>query len=298
MARGSGRTAADEGMLKPCRWPVCAHVEPRLLRRAWVQLPKAGNPRVGKYRLVLHRYAMFRVASSLPATQRVFQREETVMAKSRVNAVLVQEEADEQPLVTRIVTCHLKSVSPYSQSKHIVAEPNPGENPVAFEERCWRERLHVNGDGHVYIPPTSFTASICEAAKFLSMPIPGKARYTFTKNFEAGVRVLEGLVIPNGVDEDGNIKWLTPDDVHPEALFLNSDGKRGSGKRVTRYYPRIEKWEGEIKYWIFDPVITEAAFYKALQASGTLIGIGRFRPRNLGFYGRFEVLDVQWREGL
>jgi len=210
------------------------------------------------------------------------------MSKNRLNTQVV-EHADEEleaPLITRVAICHLKSIAPYSQSRHITEEQLPGENPVAYEERCWRHRLHVNSDNYVMIPPTSFTASIAEAAKFLGMPIPGKARQTFTKHFESGVRVLEPLVLP-----------LHPENVQAESLFLNADGKRGSGKRVTRYYPRIESWEGEVQYWCFDPVITEAAFLKAITASGSLIGIGRFRPRNLGFYGRFEVLDFQWRDG-
>lgn len=196
------------------------------------------------------------------------------------------EDADqefEQPLTTRMAVCHLKSASPYSQSKHIADEPREGENPIAFEQRCWKQRLHVNSEGFVYIPPTAFSQSIAEAAKFLSMPIPGKARQTFTKHFESGVRVVEPLVLP-----------IRAEDVQAEALFVHSNGKRGPGPRVTRYYPRIDSWEGNVTYWVFDAVVTEEAFARALQASGTLIGIGRFRPRNLGFYGRFEVLNINW----
>ena len=41
-------------------------------------------------------------------------------------------------------------------------------------------------------------------------------------------------------------------------------------------FPLIHKWEGKVKYFILDDIITEDVFKKVLEASGNLIGeIGR-----------------------
>ena len=53
----------------------------------------------------------------------------------------------------------------------------------------WRERLHVNSDGYVFIPPMAFKNCISEIAKYRSDKIPGKRNATYTKHFESGVLV-------------------------------------------------------------------------------------------------------------
>lgn len=49
--------------------------------------------------------------------------------------------------------CSLESISPYSQSKFYETEKLPKERPDDYEARTWRDRLHVNQDGFVFIPP-------------------------------------------------------------------------------------------------------------------------------------------------
>lgn len=115
----------------------------------------------------------------------------------------------------------LQSVSPYSQSRHYTTEKLSKEQPNDYEKRTWRDRLHVNEAGQVFIPPMAFKNCIAEAAKFLARQIPGKGKSTYTKHFEAGVLVIEPLVLP-----------VMKADVQGEWLFLPADGKRGSGRRV------------------------------------------------------------------
>jgi hypothetical protein len=43
-----------------------------------------------------------------------------------------------------------------------------------------------------------------------------------------------------------------------------------------------------------DETITEEVFKLHLEESGKFIGIGRFRPQNNGFYGRFKVNEIVW----
>jgi hypothetical protein len=180
----------------------------------------------------------------------------------------------------------LQSISDYSQSKHYSEESVPKKDkelPGDYERRTWRERCHVRADGHLFIPPMCFTNSLKEAAKYLSLPIPGKSRQSFTKHFEAGVMVLEGLTLKE-----------TKDNVKGEWLFVPSDGRRGGGRRVERCFPLIPEWSGVVEYKMLDDIITKDVFLQVLEASGTLIGIGRFRPKNLGYYGRFKVNKLEW----
>lgn len=184
-----------------------------------------------------------------------------------------------------IATCELENTSPYSQSKNYTTPKGERELPKDYEARTWRDRLHVNADGYVFMPPMAFKNCVAEIAKFLSVQVPGKGKATYTKNFEAGILVTEGPVLP-----------VKKEDVQGEWLFLPSDGKRGSGKRVWKCYPLIPEWKATVVFYIVDELITKDVFSAHLEAAGNLIGLGRFRPRQNGFYGRFKVNKVDWQE--
>lgn len=177
----------------------------------------------------------------------------------------------------------LKSISPYSQSRYHSTDKLNKEIPRDYENRTWRDRLHTNKDGNVYIPPMCFKNALSEAAKYLSIQIPGKGKATYTKHFEAGVLVMEPLVLP-----------IKKDKVDGEWFFVPSDGRRGGGSRVEKCFPVIHEWEGDVTFHILDDTITEDVFLKHLEGAGQFIGVGRFRPRNNGFYGRFSVEKVKW----
>lgn len=185
-----------------------------------------------------------------------------------------------------IAIVKLKSDSSYSQSRHH-AEPkgsNGRESADDYEKRTWRKKLHVDTDGQVLIPPMAFKNCLSEAAKFMSIQIPGKGKATYTKHFDAGVLVTDWA--QTGIHRDT---------VKEERLFLPSDGKRGSGKRVWKSYPLIEKWNTTVTFYIIDETITKDVFERHLMAAGQFIGIGRFRPRNNGYYGRFSIDSLDWK---
>ncbi len=187
-----------------------------------------------------------------------------------------------------IAKVKLKSATPYSQSRNI--DPlefpkKPKETHDAAEERLWRNRLHVNADGHVFIPATCFENAIREAAKRLAISVPGKGKTLYSKYFEAGIQIPEGITLS-----------IKGDDVKGERLFVPSDGRPGGGKRVYKRFPRIDEWEGSLTIYVFDDLIPEAVFRKVLESSGFLVGIGRFRPQNRGFYGRYTVESFTWIE--
>lgn len=189
----------------------------------------------------------------------------------------------------KIALVKLESNSPYSQSKHYDKEDVPKlekELDDAYERRTWANRMHVTDDGRVFIPGMSFANSLKESAKRLSIKVKGQRNKTYTKSFEAGVMVPGDMVLST-----------LAKDVKPEKLFVPSDGQPGGGKRVKKYFPLITSWSGEIAFHVFDDLITDDIFITVLENAGLLVGIGRFRPQNRGYYGRFVIKDVQWLQG-
>jgi hypothetical protein len=89
---------------------------------------------------------------------------------------------------------------------------------------------------------------------------------------------------------------VTKDQTKMGRYHCNADGKRGSGKRVWRMFPEVPEWSGELVVHVLDSTITLDVFERHLRCAGQLIGIGRFRPRNGGHYGRFTVEKVTWKD--
>lgn len=179
----------------------------------------------------------------------------------------------------------LKSISTYGQSKFHQTPKNPKELSGDYEDRTWREKTHTDESGFVYIPGTQFANSLREASKYLSISVPGKGKSTYTKHFESGIMVLDNLTLP--------VKKV---DVKSVTVFVPSDGRVGGGKRVIKHFPICHEWSGVVTYHILDDIITADVFEQVLKASGQLIGVGYWRPRNRGQYGRFSVENIEWIE--
>jgi hypothetical protein len=181
------------------------------------------------------------------------------------------------------VVATLEGVSPYGQSRHYDTEKLPKESAKDYEKRTWKGRCHTDEDGNVFIPPMAFKNCLAECAKYLSIQIPGKGKATYTKHFEAGVMVMDP--VPLGVHIN-DVKGLW--------LFVPSDGRRGGSSRVEKCFPVFNKWQVQVTFYILDETITEEVFRHHLEEAGKFIGIGFFRPRNNGYFGRFEVKNILW----
>lgn len=185
-----------------------------------------------------------------------------------------------------VATCTLKGVSPYCQGRPFsTADQEPGERHDEYEKKNWRRRQHVNKDGVVIIPALALKNCLAEAAKFISMKVPGAARSTYTKHFEAGVMVPDAA--PLGIKGK---------DVEPFEMFVPSNGRRGDGCRVHKFFPVIDDWEATATFIVLDAAITEEVFKAHIVAAGRFIGLGSFRVRNNGIWGRFDVISFDWSE--
>jgi hypothetical protein len=185
----------------------------------------------------------------------------------------------------KIATCTLESAAAYQPSRaysHEI-EKLPRETPDAYEDRTWRNKCHTTQDGKVFIPPMAFKMALDKAAKTLGRQIPGKGKSTYTKFFMSGVLVMEPIVLP-----------VTMDQVEKDRIYANADGVRGSGKRVWKNFPRIDSWKADVPFHVLADEVTKEVFEEHLRQAGAFVGIGRFRPENGGFYGRFTVKKIIW----
>jgi hypothetical protein len=188
----------------------------------------------------------------------------------------------EGQLILRNFTAELKGISPISFSRHHDTPKVTAKEPAdEWEKRTWREKLHYNDESEVFIPPMAFKNGISEAARFLNLKIKGKGNATYTKHFERGIICQVPALL--GVNKD---------DVQSETLFVPSDGKRGGGNRVNRTFPVIPQWNTVAIFQVWDEIIDEEVFRRVLTEFGLFIGVGRFRPQNNGYYGRFIVQSI------
>ena len=180
---------------------------------------------------------------------------------------------------------HLRSVSQYSQSRYLTDKKAKNETHEDFDERIWKKRAHTDDEGRIVIPANALKQAVDTAARLSKLKIPGQGQSTYAAHFTGGVLIEKDPVLP-----------LKLDDLHMFAGPMSSTGKKGSagGSTVIRRYPVIPQWEAVAEFHIFDDVITQEVFEQVLELAGRIVGIGRFRPQNGGFNGRFAVDNIQW----
>lgn len=180
------------------------------------------------------------------------------------------------------VIVELVGTAPYSQSRCYKSVKGTKETSDDFEQRVWREHLHVDDKDMVFIPAMSFKNALVGAARYRGEQIRGQGKKTYTQKFMSAVMVTKDVAL--GIKGDA---------VQGEALHLNADGKKGGNTRVWRTYPRIDDWKATVVFDVCDPIISLDVFKRTLTDAGNFIGIGRFRPERGGFYGRFRIKTVK-----
>jgi len=193
----------------------------------------------------------------------------------------------------KTATVKLTSASPYSQSrlftKHEVP-PLEKESAGDYDARNWRHHQHADTNGNIYIPPMALKNALMECAQYLGEKIAGKGQATWTKHFTAGILCSDIVLVR---DMKGDL--IHKDSTTCESFMCHANGKRGSGTRVSRTFPVIREWQAEATFYILDETITEDVFARYMSEAGKFIGVGRFRPRNGGFYGRFFAEVTGWQ---
>src|ERR1700679_1704446 len=91
----------------------------------------------------------------------------------------------------KIAHVELEGVSPYSQSRFHDTPKKEQESHESYRDRTWREHLHTDENGEVFIPPMSIKNCLSLAAKRLGMKVPGRGQKTYGGFFVSGILVVD-----------------------------------------------------------------------------------------------------------
>jgi hypothetical protein len=189
---------------------------------------------------------------------------------------------------TSIAHVRIVGLTSYSQSRQHDDPKLEGERPDDYDKRTWRSKLNVavrDGKPTVVIPAHGLHQAIAAAAKYSKRQIPGQGKATWTAKFTSGISLMDDPALN-----------IDPNAVDAVVISANSDGIRGSGKRVPRKFPIMHTWSAEFSVVILDPIITEEIFREMLTMAGIFIGVGRFRPEKGGTHGRFKIESLRWED--
>lgn len=179
----------------------------------------------------------------------------------------------------------IKGIAPLSQSRQHNEPFLDGESHDDYDKRTWREKVSCDRDGVIFVPPMAFKQAMDTAAKRLSIPDPDNKRANFTKYFVSDVICEQSLSI-----------GILKKDIGSVTISANTDGVRGSGKRVPRTLPQTSEWGGSTSFLIMDEKIKREIFERVLASAGRSIGVGQFRPEKGGINGRFEVVAIRYEQ--
>jgi hypothetical protein len=188
----------------------------------------------------------------------------------------------------------IKGIAPYSASHQHDLPMLEGESHDAYDKRTWRSKLNTETrDGKLVavLPAHGIMQCFTAGAKYSKKQIPGQGKATWTAKFASGITVPANPVL---LGADG--KPVDPETVDGVVISANTDGVRGSGKRVPRKFPIIPAWSAEIEVWILDPIVIERVFRDIVGLAGMFTGIGRFRPEKGGINGRFVIAGLAWED--
>lgn len=185
----------------------------------------------------------------------------------------------------RVAKFHLEGLSPYSWSKPHDEPKLEKEGHDDYDKRTFLSKAHATEDGEACIPAMAFKFAIADAAKRLSIKIPGKRNATYSKN------ILSGLMCPEPCRLGIKVTELAAQDV-----YAHSTGVRGPGTRVWRRFPitPMRNWQTTLEVAVLDDEIPKEIVEKCVSEAGNLLGVGRFRPATGGFLGRWKVTKVVW----
>lgn len=185
----------------------------------------------------------------------------------------------------RDVHIALEAITPYSASRPIVQELRKGETLDQHERRRWREKAHVDENGVIFVPGVSFKMSIDEVAGLLNEKIRGKGNQTYTGLISTGIVAMNDVSL-----------GIKIEDVRPVEIYAHANGRRGPGTRVTRLFPYVPSWRGELHLRVLNDNLPEDVVERYVEQAGLLAGVGRGRPitRSPAGNGRFKPTRFTW----
>lgn len=176
-------------------------------------------------------------------------------------------------------TCSIIGISPLSFSKMHETPKESGETQAQYDERTWRNSIHVDENDNVFIPAAALKKAISSTARYIGERIPGKSGAMYTKHFVSGIGVFDNLIIPGA----------NKDDIPADRIHVESNGV-GKG-RIVKLVPTLSHWTAKATIYIFDDILIQnpAKVKEYVEKAGQFNGLGFHRPERGGFKGRFKV---------
>jgi hypothetical protein len=202
------------------------------------------------------------------------------------------------------VEMDITGVAPLQFGRPIQSLKKSGEGADAFEDRTWRERMHIDPQGRLFIPGIAFKKSVAQAAAYLSESIPGKGAQKYTKHVNGGILCFDPLILHDGEGRaitTDSVEIETkpgPSELHGLRLFVPADGKVGGTKRVWRTFPVLtDPWRCRASVIITSPILVDRPekIEQYAKHAGMVIGLGSYRPASAsgGHFGRFVVSNFK-----
>jgi hypothetical protein len=133
--------------------------------------------------------------------------------------------------------------------------------------------------GQLYVPTTAFSTLMRNAGR---------------RHKQSGSRQSLMYIVPAAVivtDEIALLHDENGDPIHDFEVDARPVVIPATKGRITRYRPKIEKWQSTFSAEIDTEVLAVHVIHQLLEEGGRRIGIGDFRPERGGPYGRFSVIN-------
>lgn len=183
----------------------------------------------------------------------------------------------------RYVRVTVEGITPLIMGAALISTRAGQETADAHDKRCWLERCHTNESGEAFIPAIAWARALAATSRKTGRKIPGRGNSTYASHFECGVSVARDTPIGHKAA-----------DAVCERIYTNADGRRGSGKRVWRHFPRFSTWGTTVELMIADNSISQEEFERTFNEAGALNGIGSFRKEKGNMNGQFRVTKFHW----
>jgi hypothetical protein len=195
-----------------------------------------------------------------------------------------RDRTEQEGTMAKVIICEMDLVgkSPLGFNAPLRSEKEEGESPDDHDERCWRERLHVDGEGIVYIPAMALKHSLVSASKYVGEKVKGRGQKQWTTFITAGLIVNDNISL-----------GIRAEDVEHKEVFVPSTGVVGAGKRVWKRFPMIPEWHGRAEISIVDPSIKPDRLERYGQLAGLYVGLLWWRVEKNGQWGRFTVKEFE-----
>lgn len=136
------------------------------------------------------------------------------------------------------------------------------------EPRCYKDK-----DGILYIPGTNIFSCIIQAGTFFKL---GKAKVTTQKS----------SLIPAGIIMESLECSLDTRDFEVDSRRVVIPATGGA---IMAHRPRLDVWKTTFAINVDDEIFDPDFVREIIDAAGSKVGLGDFRPQRKGPFGRFVV---------